>query len=172
MRATIASLGLLAALGTTQAGEEKIDLKKLPPGVLAAVRAKFPEGKLTGAAKEEEDRKVIYEVTLTDHDAKVDVAVSPKGKILEVEKVVAVGKLPQAVAATIKTQYPRAKITKSEEVIKYEEDEEEERFYEVILSIEGKDSIEVKLSPKGKVLDDEGDDDENDKKSKVKKDGK
>lgn len=169
MRVAILSLGLLAAVGTAQAGEEKIDVKDLPPGVLAAVRAKFPEGKLTGAAKEEEDRRVTYEVTLTDHDVKVDVAVSAKGKLLEVEKTIDAKELPEAVAATIRTKYPTAKVSKAEQVIKYEEDEEE-TSYEVVLSTTGKKDVEVKLSPKGKVLDDEGDEDEDDEKGQEKKD--
>lgn len=171
MRVAIASLGLLVALGTARAGEEKIDIKDLPPGVLAAVKAKFPEGKLTGAAKEEENRKVTYEVTLTDRDAKVDVAVNSKGKILEVEKTIDAKKLPEAVAATIKAKYPTAKVAKAEQVSKYEEDEEE-TTYEVVLSPAGEKDVEVKLSPKGKVLDDEGDEDEDDEKGGVKKDGK
>ncbi len=158
MRVAIVSLVLLAA-SSVRAGEEKIAIKELPANVLAAVRIKFPEGKLIRAAKEEEGRDVSYEVSLTDRDAKVDVAVSAKGTILEVEKTTDPKTLPDAVATTIKAKYPMAKVTKAEEVIKYEGDEEE-TFFEVILATPDKKESELKLSPKGKVLDDEEDEDE------------
>jgi hypothetical protein len=163
MRIAIISLGLLAAFGTARAGEEKINVRDLPPGVLAAVKAKFPEGKVTGAAREDEDGKVTYEVVLTDHDAQIDVGVSAAGKILEVEKTIAPAKLPEAVAVAIEAKYPKAKITKAEEVIKYKEGGEEKSF-EVVVSVAGKDGIELKLSPKGKILEDDGDKDEDEEK--------
>jgi hypothetical protein len=169
MRVAILWLCLLATVGTARAGEAKIDVKELPTGVLAAVRAKFPEGKLMGAAKEEEDRKMTYEVTLSDSGAKIDVAVSAKWKILEVEKTIDAKELPEAVAATIRTKYPTAKVSKAEQTIKYEE-AEEETTYEVVLSTAGKKDVEVELSPKGKVLDDEGDEDEDEEAGKEKKD--
>jgi hypothetical protein len=170
MRISILSLGLLAAVGTVRADEESVSLKEVPKAVRAAVKAKFPEGKVTEAAKEVEDGKTVYEIGLEDDDQKVDLLVSDKGKILEVEKSIAAKKLPKAVAATIESKYPKAKIKKAEQVVKYEEDEEEKTF-EVILAAEGKHDVEVKLSPKGKVLkgDEEADEDD-DKKATSKKD--
>jgi hypothetical protein len=172
MRFTILSLGLLAAVGAVRADEKKIDLKDVPPGVLAAVKARFPEGKVTRAAKEEEDHEVIYEIALMDKDAGVDVAVSAKGKILEVERTIDPGKLPAAVAAAIKAGHPGATIKKAEEVVKYEseeddddkkgeakaEDDEGETFFEVVLASPGEGDVEVKVSLAGKIL--EEDDDE------------
>lgn len=170
MRIAILSLGLLAAVGTVRADEEKIGVKDLPTAVLAAVKAKFPEAKVTGAAKEVEGGKTTYEVLLEEGDSKIDVAVSSKGKIVEVEKTIDAKKLPKAVLATVEAKYPKAKIKKAEEVVKYEEDEEE-KLFEVILASEGKDDVEVKLSAKGKILDNEDDDeDEKDEKKQKGKD--
>lgn len=191
MRIGFLSLGVLAMLGIVRADEEKIDVKNLPAGVLAAVKAKFPEGKVTGAAKEEEDKKVIYEVSLTDQDVKIDVAVSAKGKILEVEKTIEAAKLPEAVAATLKAKYPSAKVKKAEEIAKYKDDEDDkkgnkkekddeddkpETFFELVLASPGKSDVEVKFSPQGKVIEEEDkgkskdkeDDDEDDKPGKKK----
>ena len=64
MRVAFLLLGLITAAGSVRGDEEKIDVKSLPKAVLAAVKAKFPAGKLTGAAKEEKGRKVTYEVAL------------------------------------------------------------------------------------------------------------
>jgi hypothetical protein len=167
MRIAILSLGLLAAIGAVRADEETIGLKDLPKAVRAAVKAKFPEGKLIKAAKEEDEGKTIYEVVVEEEDAKIDVAVSAKGKILEVERTIEPKELPKAVAATLKAKYPRAKIKKAERVVKYEEDEEE-KFFEVLLASKGKEDVEVKLSAKGKVLDDKDDEEDVDKKGKKK----
>jgi Putative beta-lactamase-inhibitor-like, PepSY-like len=169
MRIAILSLGLLAAVGAVlRADEETIGLKDLPKAVRAAVKAKFPEGKLIKAAKEEDEGKTIYEVVVEEEDAKIDVAVSAKGKILEVERTIEPKELPKAVAATLKAKYPKAKIKKAERVVKYEEDEEE-KFFEVLLTSKGKEDVEVKLSAKGKILDDEDDDEEDDDDKKGKK---
>jgi uncharacterized membrane protein YkoI len=167
MRIAILSLGLLAAVGAVRADEETIGLKDLPKAVRAAVKAKFPEGKLIKAAKEEDEGKTIYEVVVEEEDAKIDVAVSAKGMILEVERTIEPKELPKAVAATLKSKYPKAKIKKAERVVKYEEDEEE-KYFEVLLASKGKEDVEVKLSAKGKILDDKDDEEDDDKKGKKK----
>jgi hypothetical protein len=168
MRIAILSLGLLAAIGAVlRADEETIGLKDLPKAVRAAVKAKFPEGKVIKAAKEEDEGKTIYEVVVEEEDAKIDVAVSAKGKILEVERTIEPKELPKAVAATLKSKYPKAKIKKAERVVKYGEDEEE-KFFEVLLASKGKEDVEVKLSAKGKILDDKDDEEDDDKKGKKK----
>ena len=167
MRIAILSLGLLAAVGAVRADEETIGLKDLPKAVRAAVKAKFPEGKLIKAAKEEDEGKTIYEVVVEEDDAKIDVAVSAKGKILEVERTIEPKELPKAVAATLKSKYPKARIKKAERVVKYEDDEEE-KFFEVLLASKGKEDVEVKLSAKGKILDDKDDEEDDDKKGKKK----
>ena len=118
MRIAIFPLVLVSAVGTIRTDEQKIDVKDLPKAVLAAVKAKFPEGKVTGAAKEEEGGKVTYEVALEDKNSKIDVAVSAKGKILEVEKTIDEQKLPKAVAATLAARYPKARPKKSSSMTK------------------------------------------------------
>jgi hypothetical protein len=175
VRTAVLSLSLIVAVGSVRAGEDKIDVKNLPPAVLAAVKAKFPEAQVTAAGKEEEDHKVTYEVTLMDHGARVDVAVSAKGRIIKVEKTIDAKKLPEAVAATIKARYPDATIKRAEEVAKYEEDEDDkpgtkqkhddedhkpETIFEVVLASAGKSDVEVRLSPKGAILEKEGNEDD------------
>lgn len=162
MKGAILSLGLLVAAVPARADEEAIKVEELPAAVRTAVKAKFPEAKVVAAAREEEEGKAVYEVSLKEHGVEIDVAVSAKGKILEVERTIAAEKLPEAVAAAIKSKYPAAEVKKAEEVVEFEDgDDEEEKSYEVALSVGGK-VVEVKFSPKGKILDDEdeeGDDD-------------
>lgn len=167
MRFAVLSLGLVIAAGSAFADEDSIKVEDLPKAVRAAVKKKFPEGKLISAAKEEEDGKTVFEVVVEDDDAKMDVAFSAKGKLMEVEKTIDVAKLPGEVTAAIEKKFPKAKIKKAEKVVKYEDEDDEddaEKFFEVVLSVEGKKDFEVKVSPKGKLLKDDEDDDDHEEK--------
>jgi len=181
MRITILSLGLLAAVATVRADEETLSRKELPRAVRAAVKANFPEAKVTGAAREKEGGKTVYEVSLEDDDQAVDVLLSARGKILEVEKTIPAKKLPKPVASAIKAKFPRSEIKKAEQIVKYEADEaddeeeadddddDETKFFEVVLTTKGKDDVEVKLSPRGKILAEEDEAEDGGKKAKAKK---
>ena len=167
VRITVLSLGLVVtAAASVFADDEPIKVADLPKAVAAAVKAKYPKGEMTKALKEEEHGKTTYEVVVEIEGKKLDVAISAMGKILEVEETIAAEKLPEAVVSAIKAKYPLAKIKKAEQISKFEEDEEE-KLFEIILSSEGKADVEVKVSPKGKILEDR-DDDEDDKPGKKK----
>ena len=166
MRITVLSLGLVVtAAASVLADDEPIKVGDLPKAVTAAVKAKYPKGEMTKAMKEEEHGKTTYEVIVEIEGKKLDVAVSTAGKILEVEQSIAVESLPKEVTAAIKAKYPRAKVKKAEQVSKFEEDEEE-KLYEVVLASEGKVDVEVKVSPKGKIIEDDEDDKPANKKDK------
>src|SRR4051812_785860 len=67
MRALLGAvaLSLAGALGVGALAEEKVPLAKVPKAALDAVKAKFPGAKLTGAEKEKEDGKDVYEIAIT-----------------------------------------------------------------------------------------------------------
>ena len=167
VRIAILLVGLLVtAAASACALDESMKLADLPKVVALAVKTKYPKGEMTKAFKEEENGKTTYEVVVEIEGKKLDVAISAMGKILEVEETIAAEKLPEAVVSAIKAKYPLAKIKKAEQISKFEEDEEE-KLFEIILSSEGKADVEVKVSPKGKILEDR-DDDEDDKPGKKK----
>jgi hypothetical protein len=166
VRIAILSLGLLAAVAASvRADEESIKPADLPKAVASAVKARYPKGEITKAVKEEEHGKTIYEVIVKVEGKTLVVALSAEGKILEVEQAIAAEALPRAVAAAIAAKYPAAKIKKAERIVKFEDDEEETSF-EVVLATEGKGDVEVELSPKGKILEDDEDDKPGEKKDK------
>lgn len=179
VRFAVLSLSLMIAAGSAFADEDSIKVEDLPKAVRSAVKKKFPEGKLVAASKETEDGKTIFEVVVEDDGAKIDTAFSAKGKLLEVERSIDVGKLPKEVTAAIEKKYPKAKIKKAEKVVKYEdedededEDDDAEKFFEVVVAVDGKESVEVKVSPKGKILKGEEEKEEHEKAGKNKeKDG-
>jgi hypothetical protein len=142
-------MGLAAFVGLSmlsvaaRADEEKISVEDLPAAVTKAVKKKFPEAKIRGAAKEVEDGKTTFEVELTDEGHAVDVALNAKGKILEIEKEIPASKLPAAVKQRLAAKYPGAKIEKAEEITKGEAGKVR---YEVALK------AEVVFNAKGKVV--------------------
>src|SRR5262249_43118057 len=69
---------VLSATGA-QADEEKIPLDKVPKAVLDAVKAKFPDVKLSEASKEKEGGKTIYELAFTYKDNKYEVELEEDG---------------------------------------------------------------------------------------------
>ena len=156
---SMVALGLLALAGLAAADEDIIPLKDVPRAVLDAVKAKFPGVELTGASKETEDGRTTFEIVLKEKGRNVDVALTAAGKILEIETEVSPKDLPRAVASAIATKYPKVTIKKAEEIVEFEEGEEEKSF-EVLLDTGAKKTLEVKLSPAGKILNTEDDDED------------
>ena len=152
-------VGLLALIPVVHADEEKVPLKDVPQVVLDAVKAKFPGAELTGAEKEVEDGTTSYEVALKDKGRKIEVTVTAQGSILETETDVAVGDLPTAVSSAIKAKYPKGTIKEAEAITRIKEGKET-RSYEVVVATGGKKSLEIKVSPEGKILKSEDAEDE------------
>lgn len=164
--ATRWGLGLLvaaAAAGSAHADEQKVELKDVPPAVQAAVKARFPKGTMSEASKEEEKGKTVYEVEVKDGDAEYDVAASADGKILEVEKEVEIAALPKAITAAVEAKYPGATIKEAEALlIPDKAGSTDTESYELAVTLSTKKTRELKVSPEGKILEDEADDEDDD----------
>lgn len=137
--------------------EEKVDLKKVPKAVIDAVKAKFDGAELLGAEKEKADGKLVYEISLKHNGHKIEVTVTPAGKIVSTEKTIAVKDLPKAVAEALDSKYAKATIKVVEEVT-----EGEKVSYEVLLVTAGKKTVEVVFDPSGKVVKEEKKDEKKD----------
>jgi uncharacterized membrane protein YkoI len=156
----VAGVGLVLLAGfAVRAEEEKVPLDKVPKAVLDTVKAKFEGAELVGASKETEDGKTTYEVTIKHRGTKIDVELSPDGKILVIEKTIAFKDLPRPVAEAVNAKYPRATIKKTEELTK-----DATVSYEVLLVTADKKKVEVVLDGTGKIIQEEQ------KKEKEKKD--
>jgi uncharacterized membrane protein YkoI len=143
-------LGVLA-----HADEEKVPLDKVPKPVMDAVKARFKDAKVTGATKEMEDKKLVYEVTIKHEDHNIDVTLTPEGEILMIEKEIAAKDLPMAVAKALQTKYPKATYKIVEEIIKVQQKEEKLAYYEVLLVTAEKQALEVQVNAEGKILKEE-----------------
>jgi uncharacterized membrane protein YkoI len=165
MSVVVGVLGGVAA-GADEAKEEKVPLDKVPKAVLKAVKAKFKGAELVSASTEKDNGKLVYEINLKHRDQKIDVSLTPDGKIVSIEKTIAVKDLPRPVTEAINSKYPKAEYKRAEEVT-----EDGKTSYEVLLVTAGKKKIEVVLDRDGKILKEEKQDKEEKKdKEKNKKD--
>jgi uncharacterized membrane protein YkoI len=146
---------LLLVCTVVRADEEKVPLDKVPKAVLDAVKARFPDAKINHAATEKEDGKTVYELNITNKDQKIDVTLTPEGKITGMEKEIAAKDLPKAVSAALEKKYPKATYKKAEEVIKVSGKDEKLEYYEVLLVTDGKKTVEVEIAADGKILKEE-----------------
>ncbi len=129
--------------------EEEVPLDKVPKAVLTAVRKKFPDAKLQGAAKQAEGELLFYEVLIRHKGRELYVVCEPKGKIVEIDREISVKDLPKPVAEALKKKYAKAGVVSVEEVT-----EDDEITYAVILK-HNKKTLHVLFDPKGKVLEEE-----------------
>jgi hypothetical protein len=147
---TMDLLGLVAGAAGAWADEADIPIDQLPKAVADSAKAKFPGAKWTGAAKETEEGKTFYEVSMTQANHKMDVSFEPNGTLVLVETEVPEAELPAAVSKAVKGKYPGAKVDLAESVKKGPEVKKDIDYYELHLTTADKKSVEV--DGKGKIL--------------------
>ncbi len=129
--------------------EDEIALEKVPKAVLTAIKKKFPEAKLQGAARQTEDDQISYEILIKHKGHEMYVICEPKGKIVEIDREISPNELPKPVTEAIKKKYPKSSIMSVGEVT-----EDDEITYDVLLK-HGKKTLRVIFDPAGKVLEKE-----------------
>jgi uncharacterized membrane protein YkoI len=147
----VALVGVVVLATGAWADEEKIPLDKVPKAVLDAVKAKFPDVKLSEASKEKEDGKTIYELAFTYKDYKYEVELEEDGTFVAIDKQIEAKGLPKEVAKALEEKYPKAIYKIIEEVTK----KDKIAYYEVELVTADKKGIEVEIDPSGKILKEE-----------------
>ena len=122
---TIGAFGGVAAAQTTpakaptkaaapKAATPKTPTLVIPPAVEAAFKRAYPQATIKKVSKEKEDGVDQYEVESVDQGLARDLMYLPDGKVVSMEEELSAANLPPAVAAAIKTRYPKATITKRE----------------------------------------------------------
>lgn len=130
--------------------EEVIALDKAPDAVRAAAIKLVGDSKsITRVVKEEDDEDVVqFEVEYTQgagaEAIKCAAIFSSAGDLMETEKATTEAKLPAAVMAALKKDYPKATFADPQAVTKM--------FYEVVVVIDGK-KHEVKVAASGSIED-------------------
>ena len=148
--AAVAVIGLVS-LGVSIADDkaEKISPDKLPKAVADAIKARFPDGKVTSAEKENEDGKTVFDIELTSGGLKYEMDMLEDGTIVEIEKEIK--EVPAVVTKAIEGKYPKAKIVEVMERSTVKDKKETPTDYEVTIEDGGKKS-EVIVSLDGKSV--------------------
>ena len=158
MRSWQTALGCLALLvvaGVVRADEAKVPLSEVPKAGLAAVKAMFPAGEISGAAKETEDGKTFFEVTLKEKGRNIDVTIGTDGMVQLIEKEIVEKDLPAAVRKTLEAKYPQATYEIIEEVSSVKDGKATLDFLEALLVTASKEKLEVQIAPDGKIKSEE-----------------
>src|SRR5215471_14797967 len=122
MKRTLIVMVLFCA-GVAVAGEKKIARTAVPQPVLAALAKHFPSAQQLGFAREEEHGKVTFEAELQDGARRLDVDVTPEGKLAAVEETIEWGAVPEAVRKGVAaSKYAKFTVTKAEKVQKLDDE--------------------------------------------------
>ena len=148
----LASVGLFGLGSLARAGDDEIDLDKVPAKVKKAADKAVPRAAWTSASRSVEDGEVTYELEGADaHKRYVWVEVTAEGTVNEVQAEIPFKEVPEVVKAALKGKMPRFLATTTYEVrhegkvIRYDFEGKRPRDKEeigVYISADGKD-IEV-----------------------------
>lgn len=145
-RLFIGAAGVAAIAITAWASEKEIKVSEVPAKVRDAIMAKFSGAQIEGASAEDEDGKTVYELELKTKDTKMDVTANSAGEIISIEKLIKEDGLPKPVRDALSAKYPDGQLKKAEEIT-----EKDTTSYEVLVVT----TVEVKLDPQGKVIEEE-----------------
>ena len=129
--------------------EQTIKRKDVPKAILAAFVKSYPKAKVKGYSKETEEGKTVYEIESKEGTAARDVLYAADGTVISIEESLSYSELPDAVRNTITKEYPKAKASKCEKIIKGSITE-----FEVLLK-SGKENVEVVIDSAGNVAEKE-----------------
>jgi uncharacterized membrane protein YkoI len=151
------ALGILLVFLASCAGEqeETIAIDAVPSAVMSAVLKRFPNATATEAAREREDGKLLYEVSVLDGSRKIDVTVTANGEITTIEGALTQSDLPAAVTQAVAARYPGAVYRIIEDVMTNEGGASKFAYYEVLIETADKRFLEVQIAPDGKILKEE-----------------
>jgi uncharacterized membrane protein YkoI len=147
----------VAVLVTTVAlaGEKPVQESDVPNPALEAVKKKYPKATLKRFAREEEDGKTFYEVTIETGGTKMDVVVTPEGKIAVEEETIVPAGLPVDVKHALDgSKYKGWTIKKAERIV-HDEKTEEAQYEVYVVQADGQARAEVLLDRSGRILEEE-----------------
>ena len=151
-RSTGIVLGLIAALilgvsiSANAEGKKKFTKKDLPAAVVSAFEKAYPKAKIKGASKEKENGTTYFEIESIDGTTKRDLLFTADGTIAEIEESIEAKDIPEAVSKTLKGEYGKYTIQKSEKVMKGSVTN-----YEFVVK-KGNKRMEIVLDSSGKVV--------------------
>ena len=153
--AAAVAAGLVLAVAASQA-EDKVDPDKIPKAVMDSLKAKFPKPEITKCTKEKEGGAVVYDIEFKQDGRKCEADIKEDGTMLNFEKEIALKDLPEAVTKAVEKKYPKSTLKEAMEVTEIKDKKEVMDGYEITLETADKKSVEVVVSPDGKIKEDSG----------------
>ncbi len=151
-KGVVLALALGALVLVAAPADEKVPLSKVPRAVKKAVKTRFPGAKLVSAETEKENGKTRFEVAVEHKGQKYEAIVTPRGRIVEIEKTIPVGELPEAITKTLGAKYPKATYRMAEEVYHVKGGKETMVYYEVLVVTPDKKKREVQVRADGSLV--------------------
>jgi hypothetical protein len=103
---------------TSPAQEQAIRKKDVPKPILDAFQKSYPNSTIRGYSKETEQGTVVYEIESVDGKVHRDVTYATDGSLVSVEESLTFADLPEPVRNTLAKEYPKAKVSTCEKVMK------------------------------------------------------
>ncbi len=144
--ALLAALILGASTNAVAEGKKKFTKKDLPVAVTSAFEKAYPKATIKGVSEEKENKTMYYEIESIDGTTKRDLLFTADGTIAEIEEGIGAKDIPEAVAKTLKSDYGKYTVEKSEKVTHGSDTK-----YEFVVK-KGKHRSEVVLDGFGKVV--------------------
>ena len=162
-----AVLFALPALARAEDDAKPVKEADVPKAVVDALQKKYPGAKVSSWATEEEDKKLTYEAKLQvagkdkdgkDTTRKLEVSLSPDGKIVSEEERISADAVPDAVKKGLAdSKYAKGTVKHWDRLV--ENEKADEPKYEVRVELDGK-KVDVTLDKAGKILEEEEAEDE------------
>jgi hypothetical protein len=150
-------LSLFIGIAKARAADEAVPQDKIPKAVMDALLAKFPKAKIDKCTREKDGNDVIYDIEFTQEGRKCEADIKENGTYINYEKAIEAKNLPKAVRDAVEKKYPRATMKEIMEETEVKGKDEKVVAYEVVLLTADKKTVELSLSPDGKILEEEGD---------------
>ncbi len=109
-------LALAALVLASLAGAAPSFAGTCPATITDAVTKAYPTGKITKCVAEKEDGVDQFEARVTVGATMLELDISTAGVITQIEQPIAVAELPAAVTKAFAAKYPKAKITRAEQM--------------------------------------------------------
>ncbi len=144
---TIILVGILAIciVSSGSAQDKKITKKDVPAAVLKAFEAAYPKAKVNNYGTEVEKGVTFYELETVEGKIKRDLLYKADGTLAELEEILTPSMVPDAIAKSVKAEFPKGKIVSGERTT------QGSAVTFAIVVVNGKEKVSVNLSADGKI---------------------
>lgn len=144
------------SVANAQEKNAAVDVSEIPKIVLDALKGRFPKAEIRKWTQEKEENRVVYDIEFTQDGRKCEADIQENGSYINFEKAIAEKDLPEAVRKGIDTRFPKSTLKEIMEETEVSGADEKLSAYEVVVETAEKKSVELRLAPDGKILEESG----------------